>query len=91
MPAERARQIEVRLLQRLADHGGAHIAAVTGLSEAKVSRLKNEHLADFAKLIDALGLKLVGTDVVCYRPDIVNAWRTLAKAGIDHVSDAEVE
>ena len=91
MPLERARQIEVRLLQRLADHGGAHLAAATGLSEAKVSRLKNEHLVDFAKLLVALGLKVVSEDVRCYQPDIVNAWRTLARAGIDHIEDAEVE
>jgi hypothetical protein len=90
MPPDRARQIEVKLLQRLADHGGAHLAAVTGLSEATVSRLKNEHLANFAKLLTALGLKVVDEGVKCYQPDIVNAWRTLAKAGIDHDS-AEVE
>lgn len=91
MPAERARQIEVKLLQRLADHGGAHLAAVTGMSEATVSRLKNEHLANFAKLLAALELKVVSEEVRCYRPDIVNAWRTLARAGIDHIEDAEVE
>lgn len=90
MPVERARQIEVKLLQRLADHGGAHLAAVTGLSEATVSRLKNEHLGNFAKLLTALGLKVVDEGVKCYQPDIVNAWRTLAKAGIDHDA-AEVE
>lgn len=91
MQAERARNIETKLLQRLADHGGAHLAAATGLSEAKVSRLKNEHLADFAKLVVALRLKLVDEDLQCYRPDIVNAWRTLARAGIDHIDGVEVE
>lgn len=90
MPPDRARQIETKLLQRLADHGGAHMAAVTGMSEAMVSRLKNEHLGNFAKLLSALGLKVVDEGVKCYQPDIVNAWRTLAKAGIDHDA-AEVE
>ena len=90
MLADRARQIETKLLQRLADHGGAHIAAVTGMSEATVSRLKNEHLGNFAKLLAALELKVVDRSVKCYQPDIVNAWRTLAKAGIDHDA-AEVE
>lgn len=90
MSSERARQIEVKLLQRLADHGGAHLAAVTGLTEATVSRLKNDHLGNFAKLLVALGLKVVDEGVKCYQPDIVNAWRTLAKAGIDHDA-AEVE
>ena len=90
MNPDRARLIETTLLQRLADHGAAHIAAATGLSESKVSRLKNEHLGDFSKLVAALDLKVVGADLRCYRPDIVEAWRTLARAGFNHDS-AEFE
>lgn len=85
--AEKARQIETSVLRRLADHGGAHLAAATGLSESTISRLRNEHLGAFAKLLAAAGMKVVGQEMRCYQPEIVQAWRTLARAGIDHIND----
>ena len=91
MAPETARRMHTRLLQLFADDSGARLSAATGISESKISRLRNEHLGDICALVDALGLKLVSKEVRCYRPDIVNAWRTLARAGIDHIEDAEVE
>lgn len=87
---EGARKLHVRLLQAFADHSGAHLSAATGLSESRISRLRNEHLEDFCRVLDAMDRKIVSREVRCYQPDIVNAWRTLAKAGIDHDA-AEVE
>lgn len=91
MDAERARKIESKVLRRLSDHGGAHLAAATGLSEATVSRLKTEHLVSFSKLLTALGFKIVDQDLKCYKPHVALAWRSLARESFDHVDGEETE
>lgn len=69
-PLARARKIQSTILQALAGaESGADLAAITGLSESKVSRLKNDHLGDFAAMLAALGLKVVSVNLKCIRED----------------------
>ena len=65
-PAERARKGVALALQQLQEPGKAGaIAAVMGLSDATVSRLKNEKLEEVALLCAHLGIKWVPADHTC--------------------------
>lgn len=56
---ERARNIERIMLQRFSEKTQAAIALETNASEASISRFKNDSMKDVAKIIVALGLKVV--------------------------------
>ncbi|MCA3000288.1 MAG: hypothetical protein ING75_17000 [Rhodocyclaceae bacterium] len=66
----RARKIQSTVLQAVAsDATGVELAEKTGLSESKISRLKTEHLGDFAAMLAAVGLKVVSARLMCVDPD----------------------
>lgn len=66
LPAERARKGVALALQALQEPGKAGaIAGLMGLSDATVSRLKNEKLEEVATLCAFLGIKWVPADHVC--------------------------
>jgi len=78
-PLARSRKIEATVLQRLASDASGHaLAIVTGLSESKISRLKTDHLSDFALMLAHLGLKVVPADLECYKKEYVNLIHELA-------------
>ena len=65
-PAERARKGVSLALQALQEPGKAGaLATVMGLSDATVSRIKNERLEEVALLCAHLGIKWVPADHTC--------------------------
>lgn len=65
-PAERARKAVQLVLQRLKEPGTAVAAAAAmGVSEATISRLKNDHMEQVLTLLAHLGLKVVPFTFKC--------------------------
>lgn len=65
-PPERARKAEARIFQRLQEGGTAgSIATAMGVSEATLSRIKNERLSEVLLFLAHLGMKVVPTDFKC--------------------------
>jgi hypothetical protein len=65
-PAERARKAHSRVLQSLQPAGTqVAVAAVLGVSESTVSRIKNDRLEEVLFFLYASGWKLVEADKVC--------------------------
>ena len=77
-PAVRARKIESVVFQALSNTPASTIAVAMGVSEPTISRLKNEHLGPFARMLAHLGLKIVPVAVHCYDPAYIEAVQTLA-------------
>ena len=66
----RARSYASLVCKAMQEPGAAgKIAKESKLSEATVSRLKNDHLDNFALLLSHLGLKIVESDRVCVKRD----------------------
>lgn len=59
------------------------------MSESTVSRFKAEQAEPFAKLLAALGLKVVPEHVRCYEPKQIEAVLALAKARLAQIESAE--
>jgi hypothetical protein len=58
------------VLQALQEQGrGVAIAATMGVSEATVSRIKNERLEEVLTLLACAGFKVVPTSYTCVRPE----------------------
>jgi DNA-binding LacI/PurR family transcriptional regulator len=72
--------MEALVMQAFARKGHQLIADEIGASEATVSRLKNEHLANFIKALAAAGLKVVPDHMRCYPDDQIEAIFRLAQA-----------
>lgn len=71
------------VLQRLQEPGRAvAIATAMGTSESTVSRLKNDHLESFARLLAHAGLKIVDCDAVCVKRERWQAMSTMAVAAM---------
>jgi hypothetical protein len=69
VPAERARKTVQLVFQRMQDPGtGVAVAAAMGVSEATISRIKNERVEEVALLLACLGLKVVPTEFKCVEP-----------------------
>lgn len=85
MDAERARRIESTVVQAITRMGAEPIAREIGVSEPTVSRLKNEHLGNFSKLLACAGLKVVPVGMKCYRPEELLAMVTLARARMSQI------
>jgi hypothetical protein len=80
-PKDRARKTVKCVLQGLSDNGkAASIAVAMGVSEPTITRLKNDHLQNFALVLAHLGLKVVPAEYKCYNPDYVESILTLARA-----------
>ncbi len=75
-PIERARKAHGRILQSLQEPGSqVALAKTLGVSESKVSRLKNESLEDALALIYLCGFKIVDEDAVTIRPEALQFMR----------------
>lgn len=64
-PDERARKILQVIFQRLSSTGQSTVAQQLSVSEATVSRMK-EDMPRFAGMLSALGLKVVPVEMKCY-------------------------
>lgn len=76
---ERSRKIESMILQRLAEKTQTTIAIELGVSESKISRLKNDDIPMISKLITCLGLKVVPDDSLEVSQAELKSIKTLAK------------
>lgn len=76
---ERSRKIERIILQRLADKTQTAVAVELGLSESKISRIKNDDLPEIANLLRCLGLKVVPDDSLEVSQAELKSIKTLAK------------
>lgn len=76
---ERSRKIESIILQRLAEKTQTTIAIELGVSESKISRLKNDDIPMIAKLITCLGLNVVPDDSLEVSQAELKSIKTLAK------------
>lgn len=85
---DRSKRMQSLVLKTFSETSGAAVAAQIGASEAKVSRLKNEHLADMCNLFAAMGLRLVPADVMVVKEQMLNAMFVLAKARLDDIKSA---
>ena len=86
-PIVRARKTVNAVLQALSGTPAATVAVAMGVSEPTISRLKNEHLPQFATMLAHLGLKIVPSEMKCYDPEYVQAILKLAKAQLLTESD----
>lgn len=81
--SESARKAFSSLMQASQDAGiGKQIAIGLQVSEATVSRAKNEKLDDAVALIYALGFKVVTADRICVERSKYEAVVTLARAAM---------
>ncbi|OTP83221.1 CII family transcriptional regulator [Gilliamella apicola] len=76
---ERSRKIESMILQRLAEKTQTSIAIELGVSESKISRLKNDDIPMISKLITCLGLKVVPDDSLEVSQAELKSIKTLAR------------
>ena len=76
---ERSRKIESIILQRLADKTQTSVAIEMGISESKLSRMKNDDLPEIANLLRCLGLKVVPDDSLEVSQAELKSIKTLAK------------
>lgn len=81
-PVARARKLQTTVLQGLTAVHASEIAASIGVSEACISRLKNEHLEHFSLMLAHLNLKLVPVSAQCYSQEYVACLKTLARAAL---------
>lgn len=79
-PQARARRMHSMCLSRL-DGRQSAIATTLGVSEASISRLKNDHLEMVLRVLSLSGLKVVDEDKVCVRRDeFLNMSRIVSRA-----------
>lgn len=90
-PTESARKIEARLLQRLASVGQVRVAESLGVSEASVSRLKEDGVkltfGQVAQLLCALGLDVVPEGAHVVDQQRLDALITLAELGFSRLKN----
>lgn len=68
-PPERARKTLQRVFQHLQEPGtGVSLATSMGVSEATISRIKNERMEEVLLLLAHLGFKVVRSEMMCVDP-----------------------
>jgi predicted transcriptional regulator len=82
------RTTQAQLLSALAEVSQVKVAALMGISDGTVSGFKSSargtsQIELTAKLIAALGLRLVPADALIQDPDELQALRTLARKALD--------
>ncbi len=77
-----ARKMLSLIFQRLSSVGGGPVAIALGVSEATISRLKNEQAEPFTAFLAVLGLKVVPAEHKCYAPDYIEHLRYFARVGM---------
>lgn len=70
-------------------HGQVRIAEAVGVSEATISRMKSEQLAQVAAVIAAAGMKVVPEEMRCYPAKKLNAILELARDHLNALDDVE--
>jgi len=78
MDAERARKTFKATFHKVSEKGQAHIAIDIGVSEATVSRLVSQ-LESYSNLLTSAGLKVVPSEMQCYRQDYIDSLKAMAR------------
>lgn len=88
---ERSRKNESTILQGLQSAGQVHVAAAMGVSESTVSRMKSEgEIRRIGTLLAACGLKAVPKDYRCAKPEVIDAYLTIARAALNQANPHEL-
>lgn len=74
-----ANAYQTLVLKAFSGKGLDPIAESVGVDKATISRLKNEHLERFCKVLEQLDLKIVPTKYKCYPADEIEIFITMAK------------
>lgn len=82
---ESARKIETTFRNALADMGQARVADKMNTSESTISRMKDSSIENFALLIAALNLNIVGKDQAVISKADLQVLRHLAARGLPHI------
>lgn len=86
---DKARKYFSLALQKLASVGQRAAAESLGVHESTVSRMKESELERCCKLFANLGLKVVDSEMKCYRPQDIDPYIQLAKQHMERVRSAE--
>tara|TARA_R110002072_G_scaffold30569_4_gene95433 strand:- start:47 stop:334 length:288 start_codon:yes stop_codon:yes gene_type:complete len=86
---DKARKYEALIMQRLAKVGQTPCALQMNISESTVSRLQSEHLGKVCLLLEALDLKVVPTEMKCYRPEDIEPYIQIAKQHMARINGLE--
>lgn len=79
----RARKMQALIFQRLSELSATCIAEALGVSDATVSRMKNEQTESYTAFLAALGLKLVPESSKCFQPEYIEHLRYFARRGVE--------
>lgn len=77
-----ARKMLALIFQRLTSAGGSHVAEALGVSEATISRMKNEQADPFTAFLAVLKLKVVPAEHQCYPAEYIEHLRYFARVGM---------
>ena len=89
MTTSRAQRYESLVRKSLAEKGLDPVAAHVGCEKTTISRMQNEHLGKFCRMLESLDLKVVPTKFKCYPADEVNYMFALAKKYIAQMETPE--
>ena len=85
-------KLEGTLLRALDQVGHQPVAAAIGRDVSLISKWKDEgRFSQTARVIAALGLKIVPRNVKCYEPQYVEALQTLAREGLKKEAPQKLE
>ena len=87
-PDVRARKLHSMLLQAFTGRQ-RELATVLGVSDATISRMKNEHLPLFCKMLSHSGLKCVPQGLKCMDPDQADAMFTMFQRSVSRAKSWE--
>lgn len=82
--AERSRKNHAAILRSLAAAGQARVAALIGVDDSTITRIKDGQLERLAAVLAASGLKVVPEDHQTLAPEYVRALQVLAVRGVEN-------
>lgn len=82
--ADRARKNHAAILRAVAAAGQTRVAALIGVDDSTVTRLKDGQLERLAAVLAAAGLKVVPEDHQTLAPEYVKALQVLAMRGVEN-------
>jgi hypothetical protein len=83
---ERARKNVASILQALAASGQSNVAKDLELSESAVSRMKDKDIPEAARLLAAVGLKVVPEKYRCVDAAYLAGLEHFAKCWLEHIT-----
>lgn len=87
---ERSRKNESAVLRAIAATKQNIIAQALGVDESTISRLLNDNSMErFAQILAVCGLKVIGTDMLCYDAKTIESLLTLAKERLAQIERPE--